>query len=106
MESTRTLQLACLLNASACLRSSSSEAGTKWFHVRNVSSRFWASAGARPRVSQDAMPAVAAADVRRKSRREGVGIGSILLGAKVRTSGHEIHSVRVDVNSVRLLSGL
>src|SRR5713101_6894699 len=36
MVSTRTVQLATLLNASACLRSSSSEAGTKWFQERKV----------------------------------------------------------------------
>ena len=46
--STRTVTPACLPKASACLRSSSSEAGTKWFQERNVSSRFCANAGAAP----------------------------------------------------------
>ena len=63
--STRTVQLACLLNASACLRSSSSEAGTKWFQERKVSSRFWAKAGALARASQEAIPAVVPEAVRR-----------------------------------------
>ena len=42
MVSTRTVQLLALPKASACLRSSSSEAGTKWFQLRNVSSLFCA----------------------------------------------------------------
>ena len=69
MVSTRTVQLLALLNASACLRSSSSAAGTKWFQERKVSSRFWANAGALPRASQEAIPAVVPAAVRRKRRR-------------------------------------
>ena len=69
MVSTRTVQLLALPKASACLRSSSSEAGTKWFQERKVSSRFWAKAGALPRASQEAIPAVVPAAVRRKRRR-------------------------------------
>src|SRR2546427_10442050 len=63
--STRTSQFASLPKASACLRSSSSEAGTKWFHERNVSSRFCAYAGARSTLNQ----AAATADVLRNWRR-------------------------------------
>src|SRR5438132_1809807 len=40
MVSTLTVSPACLPNASACRRSSSSEAGTKWLVLRSVSSRF------------------------------------------------------------------
>ena len=69
MVSTRTVQLLALPKASACLRSSSSAAGTKWFQERKVSSRFWAKAGALPRASQEAIPAVVPAAVRRKRRR-------------------------------------
>src|SRR5438093_3404486 len=68
--STRTVTPACLPKSSACLRSSSSDAGTKWLPVRNVSSRFWAKAGAFPSASQDAMPALAPEATRRKCRRE------------------------------------
>src|SRR5215475_4941937 len=67
--STRTVQLFALLNASACLRNSSSEAGTKWFQERKVRSRFWAKAGARASASQEAVPAAVLAAVRRKRRR-------------------------------------
>src|SRR6266849_9010097 len=67
--STRTVQLATLPNASACFLSSSSEAGTKWFQERKVSSRFWAKAGALPNASHEAMPAVAPAVVERNWRR-------------------------------------
>ena len=63
MVSTRTVQLLALPNASACFRSSSSEAGTKWFQERKVSSRFCAKAGALPSASQEAIPAVAPAVV-------------------------------------------
>src|SRR2546426_7422134 len=69
MVSTLTATPACLPNASAYLRNSSSEAGTKWFQLRNVSSRFWANAGAFPSAIQDAMPAVALEATRRKRRR-------------------------------------
>src|SRR4029453_9827814 len=58
MVSTRTVQLFALPKASACFLSSSSEAGTKWFQERKVSSRFWAKAGALPRASHEAIPAV------------------------------------------------
>ncbi len=63
MVSTRTVQLLALPKASACLRSSSSEAGTKWFQERKVSSRFWAYAGALPSASQEAIPTDAPAVV-------------------------------------------
>src|SRR5690349_8426879 len=69
MVSTRTVQLLALPKASACLRSSSSAAGTKWFQLRNVSSLFCAYDGALPRASQEAIPAVAPAAVRRNRRR-------------------------------------
>src|SRR6266496_4349592 len=67
--SPRTAQLASLPKASACLRNSSSAAGTKWFQEKNVSSRFWAWAGARPRASHEAIPAAAPALCPRKRRR-------------------------------------
>ena len=76
--STRRCTPACLPKASACLRSSSSEAGTKWFQLRNVSSRFWANAGARPRASEVPSPAAAPDAVRRKSRREVAPMGTLL----------------------------
>src|SRR5262249_12248908 len=79
MVSTRTVQLLALLNASACLRSSSSEAGTKWFQERNVSSRFWAKAGALPRASHEAIPAVAPAEVLRNRRRVGTGRSVVVI---------------------------
>src|SRR5712691_8167865 len=68
--STRTVAPASLPNTSACRRSSASAAGTKWFQLMNVSSRFWAKAGARPNASQDATPVVAPEVTRRNSRRE------------------------------------
>src|SRR5437879_9194343 len=76
MVSARTVQLLALPKASACLRSSSSAAGTKWFQLRKVSSRFWAYAGGLPRASQEAIPAVAPAAVRR-NRRRGILRGAV-----------------------------
>src|SRR5262249_42903296 len=67
--STLTLTPDALENASACLRSSSSEAGTKWFHDKKVSSRFCAYAGALPSASQVAAPAVAAPEGWKNWRR-------------------------------------
>src|SRR5712691_2750865 len=78
MVSTRTVAPASLPNASACFLNSSSEAGTKWFQERNVSSCFWAKAGARPSASQDAMLAVAPEVMRRNSRREVARIERLL----------------------------
>src|SRR2546428_12106344 len=82
MVSTRTVTPVCLEKTSACRRNSSSEAGTKWFQLRNVSSRFWANAGGLPRATQDAIPAVAAEAPRGKYRREGPCIGHSLNSAK------------------------
>src|SRR5687767_10358332 len=93
MVSTRTVQFACLPNASACLRSSSSAAGTKWFQERKVSSRFCAWAGARPRASHEAIPAVVPAAVRRKRRRWGLRGAVVSMrrasGIGMEVSGHQ-----------------
>src|SRR5262245_9642985 len=78
MVSTRTLAPACLLKASACFRNSSSDAGTKWFQLMNVSSRFCAKAGARPRASEVPRPAATPDAVRRKSRREVTPMSTLL----------------------------
>ena len=59
MVSTRTVTPASRPNASACRRNSSSEAGTKWFALRKLTSRFWARAGARSRARAALAPAVA-----------------------------------------------
>src|SRR5712691_5586983 len=85
--STRTVQLATLPNASACFLSSSSEAGTKWFQERKVSSRFWAWAGALPSASQEDIPAAAPAVVERNRRR--VTVLSSVLSMRVLLQGVE-----------------
>src|SRR4030095_7967055 len=66
--STRPVPPPCLLNPPACRRSSSSAAGTKWFHERKLSSRFCARAGARSRAVSE-RPATAPAEACRNRRR-------------------------------------
>src|SRR5688572_29588303 len=108
MVSTRTVQLATLPKASACLRSSSSAAGTKWFQESNVSSRFWAKAGALPRASHEAIPAVPPAVVVRNWRRVGsTRSGFFIRGLPVAVGAREmvalLYRLPEDLVKVRLL---
>src|SRR5207302_10000733 len=90
MMSSRTFTLFLAPHSSNCRFSSLSVSGTKLATVRNVSSRVWATAGARPSARAPPRPAAPPAVTWRKCRRVTLAMVLLLLDGPRRQSGHVV----------------